>query len=377
MEKLKSLLKDLLNLNGVSGNEESVSEYIINKLKSIKNVTFSTDNLGNIIVLKKGTNNNNNNNNSQNSKPLKVLFDAHMDEVGVIVTGADSEGFLTFSTIGGISPESLCCAKINLNGVLGVIGTRPFHLLSDEEKNADLKKQEFFIDIGALNKEEAENTVPIGTVGTFIPNFDYFGINSLKQNDETKAEIKENTKKDKVENEDMFISKAIDDRAGAAVLLRLLEDDSLYDFYVSFSVQEEIGSLAAGAVSYSVNPDIAFIIESTTAADILGNEGSNKVCVVGKGPAISFMDHSSLYNKKLYNLAFKQNVPCQPKSFVSGGNNSSSFGLYNPAKLLAISLPTRYLHSKNAAASFNDLKNLYFLTKKMLYAVNEENLKNQ
>ena len=184
MEKLKSLLKDLLNLNGVSGNEESVSEYIINKLKSIKNVTFSTDNLGNIIVLKKGTNNNNNNN-SQNSKPLKVLFDAHMDEVGVIVTGADSEGFLTFSTVGGISPESLCCTKINLNGVLGVIGTRPFHLLSDEEKNADLKKQEFFIDIGALNKEEAENAVPIGTVGAFIPNFDYFGINFLKQNEET------------------------------------------------------------------------------------------------------------------------------------------------------------------------------------------------
>lgn len=325
-----SMLKQLCLIDGVSGDESAVREFIIKQVQGF--CEYSVDNLGNLICFKKG----------KNTTNRRILIDAHLDEVGIIVTSVTCDGFLKFSTVGGIDTAALLSRRVRINGeVNGVIGCKPIHLLDSDGRKKLPKLTELYIDIGATSKQDALSVVALGDCGVVVSDFEILG-NSIK-------------------------SKALDDRIGCAILIKLLKDFSEYDFYAVFSTQEEVGLRGAKVSTFSINPDFAIALDSTTAADIAGSSPENAVCVQGKGPAVSFMDKATLYDKMLYNAAINSGITCQPKAFISGGNNAGSIHLSgNGVRTIAISAPCRYIHTANSIVNISDIENMYKLTEYML-----------
>ena len=327
------LLKKLCNTDGISGDEKSVREFIISEIDGF--CDWKTDNLGNIIAFKKGEN-----------KPCrKVMLDAHMDEVGLIITNITSDGFLKFKTVGGIETSALMFRSVKINGEInGVICGKPVHLLSADEKKKAPKADSLYIDIGASTKKEAEEYITLGDCAVICGDYE--------------------------ENEDYIISKAIDDRIGCAVLISLLKKESEYDFYASFSVQEEVGLRGAKVTAYSINPDSAIILEGTTAADIADVAESEQVCKLGSGVAVSFMDRATVYDREYYNAALNSGICCQPKAAVTGGNNSGAVHLSREGvRTIALSVPCRYIHTSSSIASKADCENLLKLAEYMLCGI--------
>ncbi len=326
-------LKKLCNLDAVSGDEGAVRDFIISEIKEFCEVRV--DNLGNIIAFKKG----------KKTPGRKIMLDAHTDEVGLIITNITTDGFLKFSVVGGIDISALLQRRVLINGKInGVISSRPVHLLSTEQKKKLPTADSLYIDIGASKKEEAESCVSLGDRAVICGEFLVFN--------------------------EKIISKALDDRAGCAVLIDLIKTYDEYDFYATFSVQEEVGLRGARVATYSVNPDCAIVLESTTAADISGVEETKKVCKLGFGPAVSFMDKGTLYDKAFYNAALSSGITCQPKSLVAGGNNSGAVHLSREGvRTIAISLPVRYLHTASTVACISDLENMRKLAEYMLNGI--------
>ena len=327
------MLKELCLLNGVSGDEGAVREYIISKIDGF--CDWRVDNLGNIIAYKKG----------KKEAKHKIMLDAHTDEVGFIITSITESGFLKFSTVGGIDTASLINRYVVIGeNVRGVISSKPVHLISADERKHLPTVDSLYIDIGAANKAQAEEFVSLGDCGVICGEF--------------------------LENADCFISKAIDDRAGCAVLIDLIRNYDEYSFYASFSVQEEVGLRGAKVSTYAINPDFAIVLESTTAADIADAPPEKTVCALGGGPAISFMDKATVYDRALYNKALNSGIKCQAKSMVAGGNNAGSVHTSREGvRTLAISLPTRYLHTASTVANKEDLTNMRKLAEYMLSCI--------
>ncbi|MBQ8298248.1 MAG: M42 family metallopeptidase [Ruminococcus sp.] len=337
---MKNLLKELCLLNGVSGDEGAVREYIINKIKDVCD-EYRTDNLGNMICLKKG----------RKTPEKKLMICAHMDEVGFIVTSVRSDGTLTFGTVGGVDASVTIGRQVIVGKKLlsGVIGSTAVHNLSKEQREKAPSIDSLYIDIGAHDKSEAEKYVRPGDCIYFDSEYLEFGQNCVK-------------------------SKAIDDRAGCAIMIELMREKHEYDTWYVFNVQEEIGLRGATVSAYSVQPDIAIVLEATTAADIDGVSGARKVCELGKGPVVSFMDRSTVYDKELYRLAFdtaeKENIPCQTKSVIAGGNDSGAIHISGKGvRTLAVSVPCRYLHSPSCVINYGDFENSYKLVKSLMKRV--------
>jgi len=313
-------LKTLCGLNGVSGNEKEVRDYIISQIDGF--CEYNVDNLGNVIAFKK--------------------------EVGMIVTYINSDGTLKISTVGGVDARVIFGRQVLVGDekIVGVIGSKAVHNLSAEEKDQAVKSDKLYIDIGAKDKEQAEKLVSLGDVVSFKSEFLEYGDGFIK-------------------------AKAIDDRAGCAIMLDLIRNELDFDTHFSFVTQEEIGLRGAKVASYTVNPDIAIVLETTTAADIPSASAEKQVCKLGNGAVVSFMDRSTIYNKDLYNLAFevaKENkIPCQTKTMVAGGNDSGAIHLSRGGvKTMAISVPCRYLHSPSCVIKKSDFEAVYNLTKAVL-----------
>ena len=152
------------------------------------------------------------------------------------------------------------------------------------------------------------------------------------------------------------------------MLIKLIRSELLYDAYFTFTVQEEIGIRGAKTAAFAVDPDIAIVCETTTASDIEGVEGADKVCCLGSGAVVSYMDRSTMYDRKLYDLAFElakeNNIKCQTKTKIAGGNNSGSIHIAgNGVRTIAVSAPCRYLHSPSSVADKNDLNACYDMVK--------------
>ena len=330
-------LKELCLLNGISGDESCVREYIIEKIRD--KCDYSVDNLGNITAFRKG----------KKTPEKKLMIAAHMDEVGLIVTSVRSDGTLTFETVGGIDSAVIIGkrVKIGKNGLSGVVGSKAIHKLSAEEREKAPKISDLYIDFGAADKAEAEKYVSAGECVYFDSEFMEFGNNRIK-------------------------SKAIDDRAGCALMLRLIEEEPEYDTFFVFNVQEEIGLRGSTVSAFSLQPDIAIVLEATTAID--GADGAAKVCTINGGPVVSFMDRSTMYDKELYKTAFetaKENgIKCQTKSMIAGGNDSGAIHISGKGvRTIAVSLPCRYLHSPSCVISKQDFDDAYRLVKLMMKRV--------
>ncbi|MCM1358122.1 MAG: hypothetical protein NC205_05965, partial [Prevotella sp.] len=309
---MKNLLKELCLINSISGDEKTVRLAIIEKIKDF--CTYSVDPLGNLICFCKGKKN--------SSKKLMIC--AHMDEVGFIVTGINPDGTLAFDMVGGVDSVVTIGRQVTIgkNHLYGVVGSTAVHNLSKEkrEKSPDMKS--LYIDIGAENKQDAEKYVSLGDCIYFESEF--------------------------TETENHIKAKAIDDRAGCAMMIRLIQEQPEYDTYFVFNTQEEIGLRGSRVSAFAVQPDFAIVIEATTASDIDGVSGNKKVCSLGGGGVVSFMDRSTVYDKELYNLAFEtarmNNIPCQTKTMIAGGNDAGAIHVTGKGiRTIAVSVPCRYL----------------------------------
>lgn len=332
-------LEKICTLPGTSGNEDAVREYIISEIKDY--CEYKVDNLGNIIAFKKG-----------NKAPdKKIMLCAHMDEVGFIITYIRSDGTLKFSSVGGIDAMTAVGRAVTINGINGVIGSRPIHVLSSEEREKAPEFSSLYIDIGAENKEEAEKYISLGDRAVFKTDFYKFG-------------------------EGMIKGKAIDDRFGCEIMIDMIKSDVEYDCYFVFTVMEEIGARGARVAAFALDPDIAIVLEATTAGDVPGAAGEKRVCELGKGAVVSFMDRSTIYDRELYRLAMDtaaaEDIPVQTKTMVAGGNDSGVIHVsVDGVRTLAISAPCRYLHSPACVVKESDLTDCRRLAEVMLNKVAE------
>lgn len=330
---MNSELFELCRLNGVSGDEDRVRNYLIQKARPYAD-SMRTDALGNLIVFKKG----------KKSTGNKVMIAAHMDEVGLIVTKVTEDGFLKFDFVGGVDRRVTIGKPVVLgeNNVRGIIGLKAIHLVKREEMSKAPKTESLYIDIGAKNKEEALTLVQPGTYGSFIGEPELFGKGLVK-------------------------AKAIDDRIGCAIMLSLLRKELPLDVTFAFTAQEEVGTRGAFGAAFSVTPEVALVLETTTAANLPDVEDHRKVCAPGNGPVISYMDGATIYDRNLFeklrDLAVKNDIPWQTKEYIAGGNDARTIQRSKAGvRVAAMSAAVRYLHAPASVGSLADFENMERLT---------------
>ena len=331
------LLKELCRLDGVSGEEDRVRDCIRRYAEPYAD-QIRTDALGNLIVFKRG------------ARPTghKLMLAAHMDEVGVIVTHVTDEGFLKFDFVGGVDRRVAIGKPVVLgpNRVPGVIGLKAIHLVSGEEEKKTPKTDALYLDIGAKDREEAVRLAPPGTCGAFVGEPEELGDGFLK-------------------------AKAIDDRVGCAVMLELLREDLPLDVVFAFTAQEEVGTRGAFGAAFSVTPEVALVLETTTPADLPEIEGARRVCAPGMGPVISYMDGGTIYDRGLFEtlrrLAEDNRIPWQTKEYIAGGNDARTIQrTKSGVRVAALSAAVRYLHAPASVGSISDFENMLKLTRLFL-----------
>lgn len=332
-----NLLERLCCECGVSGDEKRIRDIIISEIKDFVD-DFKIDNLGNLIVLKKGKKRSN----------KKVLISAHMDEVGFIINNITDDGLIKFSSVGGINSNVVLGKRVLVGEKKypGVVGSKPVHLLEKNEKEKSVSIDDMYIDIGAKNKKDAEQYVSPGEYISFYPNFN-------------------------VNSSGIISAKSLDDRIGCFLLIRLIKSEIPFDAYFTFVVQEEVGLRGAKTACYQVEPDAAIVVEATTASDLPSVDETEKVCKLMEGPVISFMDKATIYDREYFNLALalakKENISLQVKKAVVGGNDSGAINVSKGGvRTLALSLPCRYLHSQTSVIAVEDVKQSEMLLKLLI-----------
>lgn len=339
-----NLLKQLCALSGVSSWEDEVRDFIRTQAQPYAD-SIRTDAIGNLIVFKKG------------KKPTgnKLLLSAHMDEVGLMVKKIEEDGTLRFSTVGGIDRRVLLGKRVFVGEkrIPAVVGNKPIHLTTKEDRKSVPKLDQLYLDLGAENREEAEQLVSLGDVATFDPECMEFGNRMLK-------------------------AKAIDDRVGCAVLLTLLKEELPMDCTFVFSAQEEVGTRGAFGYAFSVKPEVALVVEGTTASDIPGTPEHMTVCAPGLGPVIPFMDGGTIYDRGLFELlrrlAEENGIPWQTKHRVAGGTDGRTIQRSRQGvRVAGVAAAVRNIHTPSSVASLADCEEMLKLARLFIQAVAEEN----
>ncbi len=325
-------LEKLSMLSGVSGRENSVRDYILSQISDLAD-EITVDNTGSILALKRGA----------KESEHRLMIAAHMDEVGLIVTHICEDGLLKVAAVGGIDPRVVCGRTVLIGEarVPGVLAIAPIHLVKSDDRSKCPTADDMVIDIGASNKDEAAAVVTPGDVCVFDTAFETLGDGRLK-------------------------GKALDDRAGCAVLIELMKQEYLSDVWFAFTTMEEVGLRGAGCAAYTIAPDYAIVVESTTAADIPGVDEDSQVCHVGKGAVVGFMDRRTIYDNELFRrsleLGREKGISVQVKQAVAGGNDSGAIHVSRGGvRTLAVSLPCRYLHAPASLIAESDLRAVYEL----------------
>ena len=336
-------LKTLCALPGVSSFEDEVRDYIRDRVSPYAD-QVRVDAMGNLIVFKKGA----------KATGNKLMLCAHMDEVGLIVREITDEGYLKFSCVGGIDRRVLLGKQvlIGANRVPGILGLKAIHMTTPEERKKVPPLTDYYIDIGAGDRQSAEHLVELGDCCVFAGDVVQFGDGMLK-------------------------AKAIDDRVGCAVLVKLLEEELPMDCTFVFTVQEEVGTRGAFGAAFSVTPEIALVLEGTTAADNPALDEHTQVCWPGRGPVISWMDGSAIYDRALFellrDLAREHNVPWQMKHYLSGGTDAGAIQRTKAGvRVTGISAAVRYLHAPSSVASISDMEHMLTLARLFVQAVADQ-----
>jgi len=326
------LLRELTEGHGVSGFEDAIREIVKREMASLGEV--STDSMGNVICVKRGK--------SGGAGAKKVMIAAHMDEIGFLVKFIDNNGFLRLQTMGGWDPRQMNSQRVvvttrdgQLPGVLMHAG-KPAHLLSDAEKGAGQKHEEFFVDLG-LPVEEVKAQVRLGDGVTMDRKFQRLG--------------------------NLLTCKTMDDRVGVFVMIeavRALRDHDV-DVYAVATVQEEIGLRGAAAAGWSVQPDIAIALDITLANDIPGIPDPDQITRLGQGAAIKVMDGSLVCHPKIVDhfraVADREQIPHQIEILPRGGTDAGAIQrLHGGIPSFTLSIPTRYVHTVNETVHEGDVQ---------------------
>ncbi|BDG59152.1 M42 family metallopeptidase [Caldinitratiruptor microaerophilus] len=310
-----ALLRALSEAPGVSGREEAVRAVLRAYLEGHAD-EVATDPLGNLLVRK-------------GRGPVRVLLDAHIDEVGFLVSGFTEDGLLRFKTVGGIDDRVVPgrAVWIGPNRVPGVIGLKAIHLTGGERDKA-VPVRDLFIDIGARSRDEAESVVDYGDPVVWATEFEEWGGAVVK-------------------------GKALDDRAGCALLAEAVRDwsgGSRVTLLASFSAQEEIGLRGARVAAERLKPHVALALEATSCADVPGVPPEESVTRFGQGPALSWLDGTNIVPERLRAhleaLASRAGIPLQHRRLATAGTDAGAIHLTGAGVPTAVmALPARYIHS--------------------------------
>ncbi|MBL4625743.1 MAG: M42 family metallopeptidase [Flavobacteriales bacterium] len=322
-----SLLKEICEVAGTSGFEQRIREIVLREVTSLVD-EVSVDNMWNVVALKKG------------KGDKKVMVGAHMDEIGFIVTHIDDNGFLRFHTLGGFDPKTLTAQRVIIHGkedLIGVMGCKPIHVMSAEERTKVLKTTDYFIDLG-MSKKEVEKIVTVGNPIT--------------------------RQRELIEMGNCVNCKSIDNRVSVFILIETLRrlKEVPYDIYGVFTVQEEVGIRGANASTLAVQPDFGFGLNTTIAYDVPGAAPQEMVTKLGEGTGIKIMDSSTICDYRMVDymkkIADKNKIKWQPEILPVGGTDTSGIQRMTAGGSIvgAISIPTRHIHQVIEMADKDDIQ---------------------
>ncbi len=324
-----ALLKEICEIAGAPGFEQRIRELVIREITPLVD-EVSINNMGNVYAIKKGT------------SDKRVMIGAHMDEIGFIVNHIDDKGFIRFHPLGGFDPKTLTSQRVIIHGkedVMGVMGSKPIHVMSPEERTKGAKITDYFIDLG-MNKEEVEKIVSIGDPITRY------------------SELKELG--------NCVNCKSIDNRVSVFILIETLrelkEQEVPFDVYGVFTVQEEVGIRGANVSALDIQPDFGFGLDTTIAYDVPGAKPEEMVTKLGEGTAIKIMDSSTICDyrmvKYMKEVADKHTIKWQPEILPAGGTDTSGIQRMNAGGAIsgAISIPTRHIHQVIEMADKSDIR---------------------
>jgi putative aminopeptidase FrvX len=338
-----NLVRQLCQLSGVSSWEDEVRDFIRTEARPYAD-EIRTDAIGNLIVFKRG----------KKATGNRLLLSAHMDEVGLMVTHFEKDGVLRFDTVGGIDRRVLLGKRVYVgaNRIPAVVGNKPIHLTSASERKQSPELKELYLDIGAASQEEAEQVVQQGDIVVFDADWQEFGNGFVK-------------------------AKALDDRVGCAVLLTLLKEELPMDCTFVFSCQEEVGTRGAFGYVFSVQPEIALVVEATTASDLPGVPEHMQVCAPGKGVVIPFMDGGTIYDRGLFemlrDLAEKDQIPWQTKHMIAGGTDARTIQRSRAGvRVAGLAAAVRNIHTPSSVGAVDDFEQTLKLARLFVQRVAQE-----
>lgn len=311
------LLRQICAIPGAPGFEERIRNFMIESLEGLVD-HWEVDPMGNLTAFRKGR------------ESRKLMLTAHLDEISFIITHIDDEGFLRFIPLGGFDPKTLTAQRVIIHGredILGVMGSKPIHIMKAEERNKAVQIEDFFIDTG-LSKEKVTALVRVGDPVT--------------------------RERQLIEMGDCLNSKSLDNRISVFVLLetlRRLKGQSLpFDVHAVFTVQEEIGLRGAISAAHRINPDFGIVIDTTIAYDVPGSQAHEQVTRLGKGVGIKIMDGMTVCDPRMVDYLKTQAdthaITWQPEILPAGGTDTAAVQRYgkNGSIAGALSIPTRHIH---------------------------------
>jgi len=338
------LLEELSNLDGASGDEGEVREYLTHKIsKFVDNI--ETDPIGNLICFKRGK-----------KKRPTVVIAAHMDEVAFMITSIKKDGTFRFAKVGGIDTRVTLSKtlRIGRKKIKGVVGVKPIHLQTEETKDTIPKFKEFYIDVGATSDKDIKD-IQIGDYAYFDTLYEKFNKNIVK-------------------------GKAFDDRVGCSLIVDILKEQFDYPLYAVFTTQEEIGLRGAIVIGNRIKADYAIILEGTGAGDFPRKDDLPKSPYLNKGPTLTIKDRSMIADRKLLDgiikIAKREGIPYQFKQPSIGGTDAGRIQIsQGGVRCAVIAVPARYIHSPVSLMSIKDYKNTLKLTLSVLKNLTKAGIK--
>ncbi|MCC7332632.1 MAG: M42 family metallopeptidase [Flavobacteriales bacterium] len=322
------LLKEIAETPGAPGHEQRIREVVLREIKPLVD-EITIDNMGNVYAIKKG------------KQKKKVMIGAHMDEIGFIVTHIDDKGFVRFHTLGGFDPKTLTAQRVIIHGkkdVIGVMGSKPIHVMSVEERAKLPKTTDFFIDLG-MSKKEVEKIVQVGDPIT--------------------------RERGLIEMGNCVNCKSLDNRLAVFILIETLKNlkgkNVPFDVYGVFTVQEEVGIRGANVAALEIKPDFGFGLDTTIAFDVPGAKPEEVITSLGEGTAIKIMDSSTICDYRMIRFmeetAKKHKIKYQKEILTAGGTDTAGIQRMSPGGAIAgaISIPTRHIHQVIEMADKNDI----------------------
>src|SRR3989338_8609405 len=324
-----SLLNEICTTPGAPGFEQNVREWVLREIRLLVD-EGEIDNMGNENAIKRGT------------RDKRVMVGAHMDEIGFMVTHIDDNGFIRFHALGGFDPKTLTAQRVLIHGkkdVMGVMASKPIHVMTTDERNKVAKLSDYFIDTG-LSAEEVKELVSIGDPITREREF--------------------------IEMGNCVNGKSLDNRLAVFILietLRGLQKKKIpYDLYGVFTVQEEVGIRGANVSALRINPDFGFGLDTTIAFDLPGAAKHEMITKLGDGTAIKIMDASTICDYRMVafmkKTADKHKIKWQPEILTAGGTDTAGIQRMTEGGSIAgaISIPTRHLHQVIEMAHKDDIQ---------------------